>query len=83
MFKRLLCALLCALMLLNAGIACAATPKEIYPLDYDSLPEPREGQHHYLLACIDASDGSKGERLLANSSEFTNSLHSSISGSSE
>ncbi len=53
MFKRLLCALLCVLMLLNAGFACAATPKEIYPLDYDSLPEPREGQHHYLLACID------------------------------
>ena len=52
MFKRLLCMLL-ALTLL-AGSACAAEqPREIYPLDYDSLPEAQEGQHHYLLACID------------------------------
>ena len=32
---------------------------------------------------MDAFDGSKGESPFANSSEFTNSLHSSISGNSE
>ena len=54
MFKRLLSALLAVVLLLSTGIACAAEqPREIYPLDYDSLPEPKEGQHHYLLACID------------------------------
>ena len=36
-----------------------------------------------LLAWIAALDGSKGERPFANSSEFTNSLQSSISGSNE
>jgi len=51
MFKRLLCMLLVLVML--AGTALAATPKEIYPLDYASLPEAKAGQHHYLLACID------------------------------
>ena len=35
----------------------------------------------YLLAVIDAAEGSKGERLLANSSEFTNSRHPRRSGS--
>lgn len=37
----------------------------------------------YLLAWIEALDGSKGESPLANSSEFTNSLQSSISGRRE
>ena len=54
MFKRLLCALLALTLLWSAGLASAAEqPREIYPLDYDSLPEPAEGQHHYLMACID------------------------------
>ena len=42
---------------MEAGYALAATPREIFPLDYDSLPEPREGQYHYLLACMDEWDG--------------------------
>jgi hypothetical protein len=33
------------------------------------------------LAVTDAWEGLKGDRLFANSSEFTNWLHSSISGS--
>jgi len=53
MFKRLLCALLALTLLLSTSAACAAMPKEIYPLEYDTLPEPKAGQHHYLLACID------------------------------
>ncbi len=53
MKKRMLCALLCAALIIS-GLPCAlaATPREIVPLDYDSL-EVREGQHHYLLACVD------------------------------
>jgi len=52
--KRIFC-LLCALLLCMPflSFAMAETPREIYPLDYDSLPEPLEGQHHYLLACVD------------------------------
>ena len=43
----LLLALLCALP------ALAETPRDIFPLDYDTLPPTLEGQHHYLLACVD------------------------------
>ncbi|MDD3212325.1 MAG: LCP family protein [Eubacteriales bacterium] len=50
--KRFLC-LLCALLLLVSVPALAETPREIFPLDYDSLPAALEGQHHYLLACVD------------------------------
>lgn len=48
-------AFLCALVLCVSvfGAALAETPREITPLDYDSLPEALEGQHHYLLACVD------------------------------
>lgn len=54
MFKRFLCALLALMLLFSTGAAGAAVqPREIDPLAYDSLPEPQEGQHHYLLACID------------------------------
>ncbi len=54
MFKRLLSALLAIMLLLSTGVASAGEqPREIDPLEYDSLPEPKEGQHHYLLACID------------------------------
>lgn len=59
MFKRSLCALLALVLLVGmAPAALAAQPREIYPLDYDSLPEPRSGQHHYLLACVDTWQGS-------------------------
>jgi polyisoprenyl-teichoic acid--peptidoglycan teichoic acid transferase len=49
---------LCALFVLTLGLslltsALADTPNPIYPLDYDSLPQPLEGQHHYLLVCVD------------------------------
>ncbi len=54
MLKCLMCALLALVLLCSSAIAFAdAQPREIYPLEYDSLPEPKEGQHHYLLACID------------------------------
>lgn len=36
-----------------AAPALADTPKPIPTIDYDSIPEPREGLHHYLLLCSD------------------------------
>ena len=52
--RRLLCFALALLCLLGtAAEALAAQPKDIVPLDYDTLPEPRPGQHHYLLCCGD------------------------------
>lgn len=55
MFRRLVCVLLILMLLL--GTALADEPREIYPLAYDSLPEAKEGQHHYLFACIDNWEG--------------------------
>jgi LCP family protein required for cell wall assembly len=55
MMKRL-CALLCAVVLACSLLVVAQadeTPDPIYPLDYDSLPDALEGQHHYLLVCED------------------------------
>ena len=52
--KRLVCYLLCAAVLFTAApFALAERPREIFPLEYDALPEPKEGQYHYLLACVD------------------------------
>jgi len=48
---RMLLALCLALAI--ASPALAEIPREIHPLDYDSLPAALEGQHHYLLACVD------------------------------
>ena len=58
MLKRFLCAALAALCLFAslppvAALAQTKKPREIFPLDYDALPAPREGQHHYLMACVD------------------------------
>ena len=49
--KRLMSLLLmlCLLIPCLAAPALADTPKPIPTIDYDSIPEPREGLHHYLL----------------------------------
>lgn len=57
MLKRLLCMLLALLMALSVTTALADRPREIHPLNYDELPEAVEGQHHYLLACVDNWQG--------------------------
>ena len=44
---------MCSLAFTLAPAALAEIPKPIYPLDYDTLPAALEGQHHYLLACVD------------------------------
>lgn len=52
--KRCLAALLALTLLLSlAPAAMADQPRDIVPLDYDTLPPALEGQHHYLLACVD------------------------------
>lgn len=56
MMKRFFCLvlaliLLCAMSL--ASPALAADPKPIETIPYDELPEPLDGQHHYLLLCVD------------------------------
>ncbi|MBE5801403.1 MAG: LytR family transcriptional regulator [Clostridiales bacterium] len=58
MLKRFIAAaLLVCLTLTSCVPALAAKPREIYPLDYDTMPEPAPGQHHYLLTCVDSWDG--------------------------
>lgn len=58
MTKRLIACLLLATICLSAFCpALADTPRPITPLDYDAIPEPLEGQHHYLLACVDSWQG--------------------------
>jgi len=57
MLKRLLCLLLAMLIILGTVPALAARPRDIIPLDYASLPEAAEGQHHYLMACVDNWQG--------------------------
>ncbi|MDD3336813.1 MAG: LCP family protein [Eubacteriales bacterium] len=37
--------------------ASAETPRDITPLDYDTMPDALTGQHHYLLACVDSWEG--------------------------
>ncbi len=54
---RLLCAALCLFALLClTGTAMAREPREITTVPYESLPEPVDGQHHYLLLCVDRWD---------------------------
>ncbi len=51
--KRLMSLLLtlCLLIPCLTAPALADTPKPIPTIDYDSIPEPREGLQHYLLLC--------------------------------
>ncbi len=58
MLKRLIAAMLLLCLTLTCCIpAVADQPREIHPLDYDSLPEPPAGQYHFLLTCVDSWDG--------------------------
>lgn len=57
MLKRMLCALLALVIGLGAPAAFADEPQEIVPLPYSYLPDAQEGQHHYLMACVDNWQG--------------------------
>ena len=45
------------LLLGSVPAALGEQPRPITPLDYDALPAALEGQHHYLLACVDNWQG--------------------------
>jgi len=61
MRKKLLCLILALLTVFGTiPSAFARQPKDIYPLAADQVPEPVEGQHHYLLMCVDQWQGKKG-----------------------
>ena len=53
MWKRFLSLALLTVLLLCAVSARADVPKPIEIIPYDQLPEPIDGQHHYLLLCVD------------------------------
>ncbi len=59
MLKRILSAVLLVCLLFSCCVtATADQPRPIYPLDYDTLPDPPAGQHHFLLTCVDSWEGS-------------------------
>ena len=53
--KRIVCLMLAALMLILCVVPAVAEtkPQPISKVDYEDLPEPGNGQHHYLLLCQD------------------------------
>lgn len=55
--KRMLCILLALMLALAAVPALADMPKDIETIPFDELPEPLDGQHHYLLLCVDQWTG--------------------------
>ena len=58
MLKRILALLLLLSLTLTATVpALADTPRPITPLDYETLPDPPAGQHHFLLTCVDSWEG--------------------------
>ncbi len=59
--KRILCLLLTLVLTLSAvSVAAADTPKDIVTIPYDELPETIDGQHHFLLLCVDQWHGKVG-----------------------
>lgn len=58
MLKRILAAVLLLCLTVTAAVpAFADTPRPVSVLDYETLPEPPAGQHHFLLTCVDSWDG--------------------------
>lgn len=58
--KRFLCLLLCLAFAFGAVPALADQPKPIEVIPYEELPVPYDGQHHYLLLCVDQWHGKPG-----------------------
>ena len=58
MLKRRIAVFLSILLCFSwTGFALADLPKPITPLSYEELPPVVEGQHHYLLLCVDQWHG--------------------------
>ena len=52
--KRLFCFLLLFCLVMSGSTVLAETqPKPIELIPYDELPPLQEGQHHYLMLCVD------------------------------
>lgn len=64
MHRRILCALLALLLACGCVPALADTPQPIVPLAYEDVPEPYEGQHHYLLVSYDEFNNTDGLVLI-------------------
>ncbi|MGN0745177.1 MAG: LCP family protein [Aristaeellaceae bacterium] len=60
MMKRFVSLMLACVLLLMALPALADTPQPIETIPYEELPEPFDGQHHYLLLCVDQWYGKPG-----------------------
>ncbi|MEG0126579.1 MAG: LCP family protein [Clostridia bacterium] len=58
MRKRILASLMALCLCLGSCVpALAEMPRPIVPLEESEIPEPYEGQHHYLLTCVDNWQG--------------------------
>lgn len=53
MMKRIFCLITALVLFLGCTSALADQPKPIETIPYEELPEPYDGQHHYLLLCVD------------------------------
>ena len=60
MMKRLVSLMLACVLLLMAAPALADQTQPIETIPYEELPEPFDGQHHYLLLCVDQWYGKPG-----------------------
>ncbi len=58
--KRFAALILSLLMLLSTVPAMADQPKPIEVIPYEELPATIDGQHHYLLLCVDQWHGKPG-----------------------
>ena len=60
MLKRFICLLTALVLLVCAVPALADQPQPIETIPYDELPATIDGQHHYLLLCVDQWYGKPG-----------------------
>ena len=57
MIKRIVCLTLALILSLSCCTALADDPQPIETIPYDELPPVIDGQHHYLLLCVDQWTG--------------------------
>lgn len=57
MIKRIVCLILTLILSLSCCAALADDPQPIETIPYEELPPAIDGQHHYLLLCVDQWTG--------------------------
>lgn len=57
MIKRIVCLVLTLILSLSCCAALADDPQTIETIPYEELPPAIDGQHHYLLLCVDQWTG--------------------------